>query len=165
MNYGVQGSASVWIFASALQSFCCWVHSKLGLKPLPEQVISVGFSFTFFQRCYQSSYPKGLRAISKAKREPQCLRHRITICYRKRAWNQEDLALHCVSVFEKKPESALRTRKQPARLDHLKKKSCSIPETWRQAQYYAAKGDHSWGTGLQKGEKRLSRSGCLSENN
>lgn len=45
---------------------CCWVHSKPDLKPLPEWAISVGFSFTFFQRCYQSGFPKGSRAISKA---------------------------------------------------------------------------------------------------
>lgn len=104
-----------------------------------------------------------LTGYSQSKREPQCLRCRITICCRKQEQNQEHSALHWVSVLEKKPERALRTWKQPAWL-HLKKKSWSVQETRRQAQYCAARGGHSSGTSSRNWGKWLLRSGCLSEN-
>ena len=139
-------------FASTLQSLCCWVHSKLGLQPLPERVISVHFPFTFFQRCYQSSFPKGSRAISKAKGRLSVSKAGLPSAEGSRN-NQEDSALYWVSVFEEKPEKALRTWKQPARLAHLNKKSCSLPETGRQARHCGAKGGHSSGTSSWNWEK------------
>lgn len=51
------------------------------------------------------------------------------------------------ALIKEKPQRALKTCKQPAWLDHLRKKPCGIPETWRQPQPCAAKRGHSSGMG------------------
>ena len=61
------GWAGIWIFASAFQSFVLLGTFQARPQAIIRTFISVGFSFTFSQKCYQSSFLKGSWLLAKQK--------------------------------------------------------------------------------------------------